>query len=51
MVLVRLLQPPAPQLPLDGFRIVEEPPSAAVLVPKDPAQQTVDRCRDNKTSN
>ena len=33
--------PPAPRVAPEGFRIVEEPPPAATLVPKDPAQQTL----------
>ena len=30
--------PPAPRSAPEGFRIVDEPPPAAALVPKDPAQ-------------
>ena len=33
--------PPAPRDAPDGFRIVDEPPPAAALVPKDPAQQSL----------
>ena len=33
--------PPAPCEAPEGFRIVDEPPPAAALVPKDPAQATL----------
>ena len=33
--------PPAPRCAPEGFRIVDEPPPAAALVPKDPEQQTL----------
>eukprot|EP00966_Prymnesium_polylepis_P022050 506753-Prymnesium_polylepis.1 len=33
--------PPAPREAPEGFRIVDEPPPAAALVPKDPAQETL----------
>ena len=33
--------PPAPRSAPEGFRIVDKPPPAAALVPKDPEQQTL----------